>query len=131
VPNQDRYFAILNGSYDGNPLEPEEFLFPDHDIPQTDVYVPFTVEEVDKNIWRDGKIPEWIDITPYQADNDFLYVELLCCGRFTDDDSFLYNMEESYPPFHAFGRIAPGGYRSLGKDGKFDLHCYRDSSKMS
>ena len=129
LPSKDRYFVILNGSSDGNPLTPSEHIFPDHDEPQTDVRVPKSAEEVVARLWRDGKIPEWIDITPYEAEGDFLYSELLCCGRFTDDDEHLYHKREGYPPFHIFGPILPVAYRSLEQDGKFDLHCYRDKKK--
>lgn len=129
LPNQDRYYVILNSSYDGNPLAAGEYLFPDHDLPQFDTRAPHSAEEVLTRLSRDGKVPEWIDITPYQADGAFLYSELLCCGRFTDNDAFLYHKGEGYPPFHIAGPVWPVGYTSLERDGKFDLHCYRDRKK--
>jgi hypothetical protein len=126
LPEGDRYFVLLNSSFDGNPLAPGEHIFPDHATAQTDVRVAWTAEEVVERLWRNGKIPEWIDITPYEADADFLYSELRCCGRFTDEEVHLYHKQEGYPPFHKFGPIFPVGYRDLEQDGKFDLHCYRD-----
>jgi hypothetical protein len=131
LPDQDRYFVILNSSFDGNPLAPGEHVFPDHDMPQLDVRLPRPAEEVVQKLWRAGQIPEWIDITPYEADRDFLYSELRCCGRFTDQEAHLYHKEEGYPPFHIFGPINPVGYRDLERDGKFDLHCYRDRKKST
>ena len=131
LPSGDRYFIILNSSYDGNPLAPGEHVFPDHDVPQADARVPRSAEEVVERLWRDGKIPEWIDITPYEVGDGFLYSELRCCGRFTDDEGHLYHKREGYPPFHIFGPILPVGYRDLEHDGKFDLHCYRDRKKSS
>ena len=125
----NRYFVILNGSFDGNPLASGEHIFPDHDVPQFDARVPRSAEEVVECLWRGGKIPEWIDITPYEADGTFLYSELLCCGRFTDDDGLLYHKREGYPPFHVFGPVLPVGYRNLEQDGKFDLHSLRDRKK--
>ena len=80
-------------------------------------------------LWRDGRIPEWIDITPYEVDGSFLYSELRCCGRFTDEETHLYHKQEGYPPFHVSGPIVPVGYRDLEQDGKFDLHCYRERKK--
>ena len=67
LPNQDRYYVILNSSFDGNPLATGEYVFPDHSLLQLDTRVPHSAHEVVARLWRDGKIPEWIDITPYQA----------------------------------------------------------------
>lgn len=131
LPNGDRYYVILNSSYDGNPLAHEEHLFPDHNAPQPDIRVPQSVEEVTERLWRDGKVPEWIDITPYEVKGDFLYSELRCCGRFANQESLLYHRQEGYPPFHIFGPVQPVGYRGLEQDGKFDLHCYRDRPKST
>ena len=126
IPSLDRYFIILNASYDKHPLAPGEYLFPDHDRPQADRHIPRSAEEVVAQLWRDGKVPEWIDITPYEVDGNCLYSELLCCGRFTDREEILYHQREGYPPFHSPGPVLPIDYRSLEQDGKFDLHCYRD-----
>ncbi|MBA4149836.1 MAG: hypothetical protein H0X66_17110 [Verrucomicrobia bacterium] len=131
LPDLDRYFVILNGSFDGNPLAPGEVLFPDHNMPQTDTRVPRTAEEVVEKLWRAGKVPAWIDISPYEIDGNFLYSELLCCGRFTNEESHLYHKPEGYPPFHIFGPVLPVGYRDLEHDGKFDLHCYRDRKRKT
>lgn len=131
IPTLDRYYIILNGSYDKHPLAPGEYFFPDHGRPQTDRHIPRSAEEVVERLWRDGKIPAWIDITPYEVDGTCLYSELLCCGRFTDQENILYHQREGYPPFHKFGPILPVGYRDLEQDGKFDLNCYRDQKKSS
>lgn len=129
VPQQDRYLVLLNSSFDGNPLAPGERTFPDHEKLQADARVARTSEQVVERLWRDGSVPEWIDITPYEVDGDFLYSELRCCGRFTDQDVHLYHKQERYPPFRQFGPVLPVGYRSLEEDGKFDLHCYRDRKR--
>ena len=131
LPIENRYFILLNSSFDGNPLAPGEHIFPNHDWPQADTQVARTADEVVERLWRDGKIPEWIDITPYEAEQDLLYFELRCCGRFTANEAHLYHKQEGYPPFHKFGPIEPVGYRGLELDGKFDLHCYRDRKRKT
>ncbi len=131
VEVENRYFVLLNSSFDGNPLAPGEHIFPDHERSQTDTQVARTADEVVARLWRDGKIPEWIDITPYEAARDFLCFELRCCGRFTEVETHLYHRQEGYPPFHVFGPIQPVGYRDLKLDGKFDLHCYRDRKRSA
>lgn len=117
---------MLNGSCDGNPLLTGEHIFPGHVEQKNDAQVSKSAEVVVECLWRSGKIPVWIDITPYETDGVFLYLKLLCCGRFTDDEGLLYHQREGYPPFHLFGPVQPVGYRGLEQDGKFDLHCFRD-----
>jgi hypothetical protein len=34
-------------------------------------------------LWRDGKVPVWIDVIPWEAGEHATYFELMCCGRFT------------------------------------------------
>jgi hypothetical protein len=113
LPSQEMYFV-------------HERFFPDHAKPQTDRRIPRFADEVVMALWHDGKVPHWIDITPYEVAGDVLYFELRCCGTFTSEDLHLYHKKEGYPPFHIFGPIQPVEYRSLEEDGKFDLHCYRD-----
>lgn len=126
VPEDARYFLLLNSSFDGNPLADGEYLFPDHSKLQTDTRIPRTHDEVVARLWRDGKVPEWIDITPCEVDGRCAYYELRCCGRFTDKDELLYHVQEGYPPFHLFGPLVPSIDYNLKNHGKFDLHWHRD-----
>lgn len=131
LPDENRYFILLNSSFDGNPLAPGEHIFPDHDLPQSDARIAQTLEQVVERLWREGLIPEWIDVTPFEATKDFLFLELRCCGRFTKQTNHLYHVQEGYPPFHKFGPVLPAGWRDLERDGKFDLHCYRDRNSKT
>lgn len=129
IPEASRYRIQLNSSFDGHPLRKNEKLFPDHDVPQTDGEEFYTSDEVVDRLWRDGYIPEWIDITPLEVLANTCHYELRCCGRFTTNDEMLYHRREGYPPFHCFGPILPRMDYDLEKNGKFDLHHYRDRKK--
>jgi hypothetical protein len=114
---------------DKNPLSSEERLFPDHEIPQIDRDVPYSTQAVVDRLWREGFVPEWIDVTPYEVDDTYFYFQLRCCGRFTMDEDHLYHRKEGYPPFHCFGPALPGSNYDLQTDGQFDLHHFRDKRK--
>ena len=129
IPEKSLYMIYLHQSFDGNPRHNDERLFPDHDTPQIDNNVKYTADDVVGRLWRDGYIPEWIDITPLEVDSAACTYELRCCGRFTANDDILYHRQEGYPPFHCFGPILPPGWDDLEKDGTFDLHHYRDRQK--
>ena len=58
-------------------------------------------------LWRDRRVPEWIDITVIAADARATYFELSCCGRFTGRADFLYYNWTDVPPFGVKGPAYP------------------------
>ncbi|MDN5001073.1 hypothetical protein ACFQZO_09295 [Bradyrhizobium sp. GCM10027634] len=57
------YWTQLNCSYDKHPLRAEEIVFPD-DVQKYGSRVgPLDAEGVADLLWRDGAVPEWIDIS--------------------------------------------------------------------
>ncbi len=85
---------------------------------------PIEAEEVVDLLWMDYAIPEWINIQVENADKDFTYFSLECCGRFSKLEEFLYHKSEGYPSFHALSPPLPPD--SLNDDDevikKFDLN---------
>ncbi|WP_326558488.1 hypothetical protein [Micromonospora sp. NBC_01796] len=61
-------------------------------------------------LWRDGWVPEWINVALVGETGTDTVVELVCCGRFTDDDTKLYHAGEGVPPFHVVGPALPPSY---------------------
>lgn len=118
------YHVLLNQSFDGNPLAEGEHILPDMRARGEKSTGPMTDQEVVELLWREGMVPEWIDVTPYSSDGTGTYFQLRCCGRFASKDDLLYHKEERYPPFHAPGVIIPPGWKSVEKDGRFDLHWH-------
>jgi hypothetical protein len=39
-------------------------------------------------LWRDGMVPQWIDISPWGASEYSTYFELTCCGRLPAEPTF-------------------------------------------
>ena len=121
LPKSFRYFVLLNQSFDGNPLTPDERVFPDDAITFGERIGPIAASRVVDLLWRDGLLPEWVDIWPVQADTEHTYFELTCCGRFTADDSRLYYADMGRGPFGS--KSPPLPYHGWSPEqGRFDLH---------
>ncbi len=111
LPAELRFRVQLNASYDGNPLHAGERLFPE----DSDARRQRSLSNVDEDralaaLWRDGLVPEWIDLAVVGHTGAATLVEALTCGRFTADDGLLYHREEGYAPFHVLGPNLPGDY---------------------
>jgi len=123
LPDNCRYLVFPNQSYDGNPLVSDEQIFSDESLPQGEYLGPFESHDVIKYLWRDGKVPEWVNVTIYSYDKQHTYLELRCCGRFTATDEALYHSVEGIPPFHVLGPHLPPNWK-LEANGKFDLYWH-------
>lgn len=126
LPERVRYLVHLNQSYDGNELEDGERVFPEDRIRFVDPIGPIDMESTTGILWRDGLIPEWIDIAVVDADSETTYVELLCCGRFTACDRHLYHRKAGVPPFSPKSPAVPMDWNK--GDPTFDLHWRKRTS---
>jgi hypothetical protein len=90
LPSSFQYFVYLSMSYDENPLNPGEHVFPDVSSRYGERIGPIPGSVVVELLWRDGLIPRWIDISVVEADSGSTYFLLLCCGRYTSDEELLY-----------------------------------------
>src|SRR5687768_17446855 len=68
LPLVQRFLIEPNQSYDGNPLEDDQELFPEDSLPRGKTHGPFGAGEAADWLWRRGKIPEWIDVRAFDAD---------------------------------------------------------------
>ena len=107
LPSAHGFWVILNCSHDRNPLKDGEIAFPD-DVQKYGTRVgPLTADAVVSLLCRDRMVPEWIDISVWEADQHATYFELLCCGRFTADSERLYYRWTDVPPFGVKGPVFP------------------------
>ncbi len=111
LPSELRFRLELNASFDGNPLHENERVFPQDSDPRNQRALS-NVDEAGAlaAFWRDGLVPEWIDLSVVGASAAATLVGALTCGRFTADDWLLYHQDEGYAPFHVLGPSLPGGY---------------------
>ena len=99
LPSSSRYCVYLNQSFDENPLAHDEKVFPKDTDNSKEPVEPLTSEQIIAILWRDGFIPEWIDISAEHADPSYTYFHLLCSGRFSCNDSRLYYISSKLAPF--------------------------------
>jgi len=90
-----RYVVHLNQSSDFD-VAPGSVLYPEDEgkVLQID-----TEEGVVDLLFRDGRCPEWIDVSVHAVDPSFTVLRLLCCGRFTSERHLLYYEGGGFGPF--------------------------------
>ncbi|MEV4533013.1 hypothetical protein AB0J82_04185 [Asanoa sp. NPDC049518] len=101
----------LNQSYDGHPPRPGEVRFPaDSGIDRATALLRCDAETVVAELWRDGRVPEWVNLSVVSETGAATVVEVVCCGRFTADEAVLYHAREGWPPFHVLGPSLPAAH---------------------
>ena len=75
----------LNRSYPGARLRPGEVTYPgDGGWEQDFALRRCGLGTAVSVLWRDGRVPEWVNLTVIDRDESVTVVEAVCCGRFTD-----------------------------------------------
>jgi hypothetical protein len=107
LPDTYAFWVMLNWSYDRNSPRDDEIVFAD-DVQKHGKRVgPLTADAAASLLWRDHMVPEWIDISVWEADGHTTYFELMCCGRFTAESQRLYYNWTDVPPFGVKGPVYP------------------------
>lgn len=120
LPDKIRYDVILGCSYDGNSLEQGEYTFPeDYDNGQR---LFENREDVVGLLWKDGKVPEWVNVSVESEDGVFTNVKLECCGRYSSNVEHVYHAHEGRAPFHVVGPPMPPEVESREHTQKYDLY---------
>ena len=118
------YLVEPNQSCDDN-LREGEVIFPEDSLPEGAHHGPWAAERVVEFLWRDGRVPEWIDIAVAEvSDTGGIRVGLLCCGRFTASDDLLYYNSGPVPPFGIKSPILPPDWEDDAV--KFDVNWRRN-----
>jgi hypothetical protein len=121
LPDDVVFLVYPNQSCDDNPRVGDEAVFPDESLPEGRYHGPWQVDEVLSFLWRDGKVPEWIDISVKGVSTHHTVVRLRCCGRFTGQGDLLYHRNGGVPPFSVKSPYLPPGWESVEASGRFSL----------
>lgn len=116
LPEKIKYILFMNSSNDIEALEEGEVKF----YGDANKVVCYDSVEVFNYLWREGKVPEWIDISVCGVSDEYTELRLVCCGRFSSNKEQIYHAHEGLPPFHVLGPDLPQGF-DLSSEGKFDL----------
>jgi hypothetical protein len=121
LPDDVAYRVYPNQSFDGNPRIGDEIVFPDETLPEGQYLGSWSADEVVVSLWRDGRVPEWIDAAVEAEDGQRCLVGLMCCGRFTASEELLYHRPGGLAPFSIKSPILPPAWESVEASGRFDL----------
>lgn len=107
LPFEFRYDVHLNQSCD-NHATPDDRLYPnDNDR----VVTVASESDVVSLLYREGRCPQWIDISVTRVGDSFTELRLLCCGRFTDDRAKMYYSDRGLGPFGVKSPVFPPDYK--------------------
>lgn len=106
LPEPVRFHVVLNQSFDGN-ASADERVYPADDGRE---YVCLTEAAVGDALVRDGRCPEWIDISVEAQSAAETHVRLLCCGRYTADLRRMYYADRGTGPFGIKSPDLPVGF---------------------
>ena len=106
LPFDFRYNVHLNQSCDDH-ATPDDVLFPDDN--DRVVYCD-SESDVVTLLSRDGRCPQWIDISASRIGDTFTEMRLICCGRFTNDRDKLYYTDGGTGPFGLKSPVLPPDY---------------------
>lgn len=123
LPDPVIYRVQLNSSYDGHAVAGERLYPEDSSDERTYATKALTAAQVVELLWRDHHVPEWINVTAVDEDGATTTVELVACGRYTDNDAWLYYGEAERTPFSVHGPALPIDH----EDGRrFSIHRVAD-----
>ncbi len=107
LPDVVRFRVRLAQSYDDN-AGPEAQLFPED---AGRVLHCADAAAVVALLYRDGRVPQWVDLTVAGEDGATTIVEVSACGRFVEDDARLYyHWAPDQAPFGRKGPFLPVGW---------------------
>lgn len=97
LPAALRFRVRLNSSYDGHPLVDDQVLYPEDSAFER----ALALHDVDRGVvlselWRDGRVPEWIALQVSGATEQTTRLDVTCCGRF----SATLPRQQGRPAFH-------------------------------
>jgi hypothetical protein len=122
LPDEVVFLVYPNQSYDEHPRVGDEVVFPGDSLPDGLRLGPWSTWQVVDFLWRDGKVPEWIDTRVHGEDGHRTEMALECCGRFTAQDNLLYYPGRDTRPFAVKSPILPPGWENADVSGKFSLY---------
>ncbi len=102
-----KYDLELNISHDNPELKQFDIYPEDNEKKHFDL----TDKEVVEILWRNNKVPVWIDIAVSKADRKKTTFRLLCAGRYSDDKNEFYYTDGGSGPFGIKSPNHPIGYK--------------------
>ena len=108
-------FNRLSGNYKFI-IEPSQRVTSEHLTDEENNYITvwnqlenkvIDFDQVVNLLWKNAKIPKWIDCNVYSVSSDFTIVHLLFSRQFREEEE-LYYLESGTGPFKTGGKISSG-----------------------
>ena len=130
LPDDLVFRVRLNSSYDGNPLHEDEVVYPEdsHDVAKAMSLSQVSTKEAVNALYRDGRVPEWVNASAIAETGEATLIELEACGRYTDNDDLLYHHQEGRPPFHVLSPALPIGHQA---GARFSIYNRAESDRAA
>jgi len=107
LPDEMRFRVHLNSSHDAN-AGAEFKLFPEDSSDDRALATKHLNEAgVVELLWRDGFVPQWVDLIVVGETGDTTILDVIACGRYADDERRLYYVETGLAPFSPKGPVLP------------------------
>jgi hypothetical protein len=90
-----RYDVFLNVSNDESSLIQFD-IYPEDD---KKIVTGLTDKEVSDLLFKNGRVPVWIDISVYTSDENITTFKLLCAGRYSNNTKEFYYHKRGTGPF--------------------------------
>lgn len=107
LPDAVLYTVRLNQSCDVHPLHDDEVVFPEDSSVPPGLLCGRSAQQTADLLWREGRIPEWVDMSVVDASSEHTHVGLLCCGRFTANAQRWYYAHRGNGPFGIKSPVLP------------------------
>ncbi|SNT65944.1 hypothetical protein SAMN05421812_12941 [Asanoa hainanensis] len=132
LPSSLVFRVRLNQSHDGHPPRAGEMRFPgDSGLDRARALLRCDAETAVAELWRDGRVPEWVNLAVVGETGAATVIEVVCCGRFTADEAVLYHAREGWPPFHALGPGLPRDRSSVSIHDRFECWDRLDLEQLA
>ena len=102
-----KYDVYLNQSQENSSQSKFDYYPEENDKIETKL----TNKEVCDLLYRNGKLPVWIDIFVYQSDTTTTTFKLICAGRYSEDEKEYYYHSKGTGPFGIKSPILPSSYK--------------------
>ena len=124
LPDTYVFIVFPNKHGEEKKLVGDAEVFPEDSLPRGQFLGPLDADDVVKYLWRNGKVPEWINVNVRAVEDGATVIQLICCGHFTSLPANFYNEMvdpdfENHTPFSIHGPFYPEGWKR--GDPKFEL----------
>ncbi len=124
LPDDVIYRIYPNASYDEHPLQSDEVVFPEDTLRDANKFRLMNFGDAVAFLYRDGRVPEWVDMSVKATTRSQTVIALMCCGRFTANRERWYYERWNQGPFACKSPVIPARFGIEGdprQQGKFWL----------